>query len=112
MNSNVTFELSGQDWSDTDKLLVSSRELKLQSLQALAEIQEYVHFRSEASNFESSHGVEQLLRKWEGRLPHPKRDPVRVWEDVVTGRCMMMRKILEHFHTTTTTTTTTTAQPR
>lgn len=106
-----------------DKLLVSSRATRLQSLQALAEMQEYIKFRSESGwvslssplslfflstfftspcpsgNFESTAAVEQLLTRWRSRLPHPQKDSVSVWDDIVTGRCMMMRKLLEHFHT-------------
>lgn len=52
-------------------------------------------------NFESVKPVEQLLLKWQSRCPHPKKDSVNVWDDVVTGRCMMMRKILEHFYSST-----------
>ena len=51
------------------------------------------------ANFESTKAVDRLLNKWRSRFPHPKLDPINVWDDIVTSRCMMMRKILEHFHT-------------
>ena len=39
------------------------------------------------------------MKKWRSRYPHPKYESVGVWENVVTGRCMMMRKIFHHFQT-------------
>ena len=45
--------------------------------------------------------VVHLLEKWVGRYPHPKLDPVGIWDDIVTGRCLMMTKLLEKFHNIT-----------
>ena len=113
-------------WSNIDKLLVKSRATRLQGLQTLAEMQEYLDLMAKSSkvksshtcmhtciihsniiiiayvssaNFESTKAVDRLLNKWRSRFPHPKLDPINVWDDIVTSRCMMMRKILEHFHT-------------
>lgn len=30
--------------------------------------------------------IDKLLQKWNARFPHPKRDPVSVWDDIVTNR--------------------------
>jgi len=49
--------------------------------------------------------AEQLLAKWRCRYPDPRRDSVEVWDDVVTGRCMMMNKPMDKYsahHTTAT----------
>ena len=37
-------------------------------------------------NFESTGPVEQLLSRWRSTFPHPKLDPISVWDDVVTNR--------------------------
>lgn len=51
-----------------------------------------------SESFESPTAVTHLLSKWAGRYPHSKLDPIGVWDDIVTGRCMMMTKLLEKFH--------------
>ncbi len=43
--------------------------------------------------------MEQLLGKWRNRSPDPKSDGVKVWDDVVTGRCMMMNKLMDLYST-------------
>ncbi len=57
---------------------------------------EYLQLMSRSDNLEGD--VTGLLRKWAGRYPHPKLDPVPVWDDIVTGRCMMMNKVLQRLH--------------
>ncbi len=57
---------------------------------------EYLQLITCTSDLESH--VTGLLQKWAGRYPHPKLDPIRVWDDIVTGRCLMMTKLLERLH--------------
>ena len=95
-----------QDWSNLDVLLVKSRSTRLQDLQLLTEIQEFIQFmihpgkiyysapvsalshiaHAFPANFESVNPVYCLLSKWESRFPHPKLDPLSVWDDIVTSR--------------------------
>ncbi|XP_064405997.1 DNA-dependent protein kinase catalytic subunit-like isoform X2 [Halichondria panicea] len=84
------------DWSNIDQLLVKSRTSRLHGLQILAEMNEYLQLITCTSDLESH--VTGLLQKWAGRYPHPKLDPIRVWDDIVTGRCLMMTKLLERLH--------------
>jgi DNA-dependent protein kinase catalytic subunit len=92
-----SLQLFLHDWSNLDVLLVKSRSTRLQDLQLLSEIQEFLEFMINPANFESVNPVYHLLSKWESRFPHPKQDPLSVWDNIVTSRCMMMRKLLERF---------------
>eukprot|EP00731_Ephydatia_muelleri_P028749 Em0020g393a len=87
-----------QEWPNLSMLLEKSRAAYLKQLQALAEMREYLDFMSSTKNFESVGPVEQLLSRWRSTFPHPKLDPISVWDDVVTNRCMMMRKMMQRFH--------------
>ncbi len=49
------------------------------------------------ANLKSVEAVRVFLGAWQSRYPHEKKDSLSVWNDVVTGRCMMMRKIMEKF---------------
>lgn len=39
--------------------------------------------------------IDKLLQKWNSRFPHPKRDPVNVWDDIVTNRSVQGVPVLD-----------------
>ncbi|XP_045147611.1 DNA-dependent protein kinase catalytic subunit [Echinops telfairi] len=91
-NSIQTFM---QTYSSVDALLHRSRLTKLQSVQVLAEIQEFISFISNPGNLSSKIPLKRLLKTWKSRYPDPKMDPMRIWDDVITNRCFFLSKIEE-----------------
>ncbi|XP_077979786.1 DNA-dependent protein kinase catalytic subunit-like [Glandiceps talaboti] len=84
-----------EDWSGTDTLLASIRSSKLQSLQKLAEMQEFLSFITKERDFDDQRLVTELIDKWSKRLPDVKKDSIKIWDDVVTNRCFYLEKVLE-----------------
>ncbi|XP_069123844.1 DNA-dependent protein kinase catalytic subunit-like [Argopecten irradians] len=82
-----------QEWSSTDTLMMSSRVNKLQQLQPLVELQEFLDFISHESNFGSPGPANRLLERWERRSPDMILDSVRVWDDIVTNRNLYLDHI-------------------
>lgn len=85
------------DWAGLDSMMSASRSAKLQSLQKMAEMQEFLEFITKEENFSSDRAAETLLEKWSSRLPDPRLHSVIVWDDIVTNRIVYMRKILKKF---------------
>ncbi|EDV28309.1 uncharacterized protein TRIADDRAFT_20924, partial [Trichoplax adhaerens] len=75
-----------QDWSALDSTLSYSRASKLQSLQTLTEMQEFLQFMDDGRNFESVTPVLSLISKWSTRFPNEVIDPINVWDDVIVNR--------------------------
>ncbi|XP_006204718.2 DNA-dependent protein kinase catalytic subunit isoform X2 [Vicugna pacos] len=84
-----------QNYSSIDVLLHRSRLTKLQSVQTLIEIQEFISFISKEGNLSSQAPLKRLLRAWMNRYPDAKVDPVNVWDDVIMNRCFFLSKIEE-----------------
>uniref|UniRef100_A0A8D0GIE8 DNA-dependent protein kinase catalytic subunit n=1 Tax=Sphenodon punctatus TaxID=8508 RepID=A0A8D0GIE8_SPHPU len=81
-----------QIYSSIDTLLDQSRLTKLQSVQALTEIQDFINF---ISIFASQASLKRLLRIWTSRYPDDKMDPMNIWDDIITNRCFFLGKIQE-----------------
>ncbi|XP_008051625.2 DNA-dependent protein kinase catalytic subunit [Carlito syrichta] len=84
-----------QNYSSIDVLLHRSRLTKLQSLQALTEIQEFISFISKQGNLSSQVPLKRLLKTWTNRYPDAKMDPMNIWDDIITNRCFFLSKIEE-----------------
>ncbi|XP_053414339.1 DNA-dependent protein kinase catalytic subunit [Nycticebus coucang] len=84
-----------QNYSSIDALLHRSRLTKLQSVQALTEIQEFISFISKEGNLSSQAPLKRLLKTWMNRYPDAKMDPINIWDDIVTNRCFFLSKIEE-----------------
>uniref|UniRef100_A0A674JBQ4 DNA-dependent protein kinase catalytic subunit n=1 Tax=Terrapene triunguis TaxID=2587831 RepID=A0A674JBQ4_9SAUR len=84
-----------QNYSSIDTLLHQSRLTKLQSVQALTEIQEFINFISKPSSLASQASLKRLLRIWTSRYPDDKMDPMNIWDDIITNRCFFLGKIQE-----------------
>ncbi|XP_010628625.1 DNA-dependent protein kinase catalytic subunit [Fukomys damarensis] len=84
-----------QNYSSIDVLLHRSRLIKLQSVQALTEIQEFISFISKQGNLSSQVSLKRLLKTWTNRYPDAKMDPMNIWDDIITNRCFFLSKIEE-----------------
>ncbi|XP_060058172.1 DNA-dependent protein kinase catalytic subunit [Erinaceus europaeus] len=84
-----------QNYSSIDVLLHRSRLTKLQSVQTLIEIQEFISFISKQGNLSSQAPLKRLLRTWTNRYPDAKMDPMNIWDDIITNRCFFLSKIEE-----------------
>ncbi|KAL5017908.1 hypothetical protein ScPMuIL_003630 [Solemya velum] len=91
--ATMAFERFKQDWSSTDTLMSASRTYRLQTLQPLIEMQEFLDFVSQESNFRSKDAARRLVSQWEGRSPHAVLDPVGIWDDILTNRTMYLDHI-------------------
>ncbi|NP_989989.4 DNA-dependent protein kinase catalytic subunit [Gallus gallus] len=87
-----------QSYSSIDTLLYQSRMSKLQSVQALTEIQDFINFMTKTSNIASqAKSLKRLLRTWTSRYPDAKMDPMNIWDDIITNRCFFLDKLQEKF---------------
>ncbi|XP_034980550.2 DNA-dependent protein kinase catalytic subunit [Zootoca vivipara] len=92
---NNAMQVFMQNYSNIDSLLHQSRLTKLQSVQALTEIQDFVNFISKPSNIGSQASLKRLLSIWTKRYPDTKMDPMNIWDDIITNRCFFLDKIEE-----------------
>ncbi|XP_077022849.1 DNA-dependent protein kinase catalytic subunit isoform X2 [Tamandua tetradactyla] len=84
-----------QNYSSIDVLLHKSRLTKLQSVQSLTEIQEFIDFISKQGNLSSQVPLKRLLKSWTNRYPDAKMEPMSIWDDIITNRCFFLNKIEE-----------------
>ncbi|XP_030325664.1 DNA-dependent protein kinase catalytic subunit isoform X3 [Strigops habroptila] len=84
-----------QSYSSIDSLLYQSRMTKLQSVQALTEIRDFINFITRRSNLASQASLKRLLRIWTSRYPDAKMDPMNIWDDIITNRCFFLDKLQE-----------------
>ncbi|KAH0617727.1 hypothetical protein JD844_016250 [Phrynosoma platyrhinos] len=89
-----------QSYSSIDSLLHQSRLTKLQSVQALTEIQDFINFIIKPSNMTSQASLKRLLNIWTSRYPDTKMDPMNIWDDIITNRCFFLDKIQERLPNT------------
>ncbi|KAL1788740.1 DNA-dependent protein kinase catalytic subunit isoform X1 [Sigmodon hispidus] len=84
-----------QNYSSIDVLLYRSRLSKLQSVQTLAEIEEFLNFISKHGDLSSLGPLRRLLKTWTSRYPDAVTDPMHIWDDIITNRCFFLSKIEE-----------------
>ncbi|KAI4886986.1 hypothetical protein NFI96_023481, partial [Prochilodus magdalenae] len=90
--ANNCMQVFMQNYSSIDPLLNRSRLTVLQSVQALTEIQDFLHYiTGEVSVFSLKH----VIKRWTSRYPDAKIDPMNVWDDIITSRCFFLDKIWE-----------------
>ncbi|XP_031440254.1 DNA-dependent protein kinase catalytic subunit [Clupea harengus] len=90
--ANNCMQVFMQNYSSIDPLLNQSRLTVLQSVQALTEIQDFLHF---ITGDVSVMSLKNLMRLWTSHYPDAKTDPMNVWDDIITSRCFFLDKILE-----------------
>ncbi|KAI1889250.1 hypothetical protein AGOR_G00177210 [Albula goreensis] len=89
---NNSIQVFMQNYSSIDTLLNESRMAKLQSVQALTEIQEFLRFITGDASLSS---LKRLIRIWTDRYPDAKMDPMNVWDDIITSRCFFLDRIAQ-----------------
>uniref|UniRef100_A0A8C4S1N9 DNA-dependent protein kinase catalytic subunit n=1 Tax=Erpetoichthys calabaricus TaxID=27687 RepID=A0A8C4S1N9_ERPCA len=89
---NNCMQIFMQNYSSIDGLLHGSRLAKLQSVQTITEIQDFLNFMI-TDGKETS--VKHLIRVWAGRYPDDRMDPMNIWDDIITNRCFFLDKISE-----------------
>ncbi|XP_039189656.1 DNA-dependent protein kinase catalytic subunit isoform X1 [Crotalus tigris] len=89
-----------QNYSNIDSLLYNSRMIKLQSVQALTETQDFINFMNKPSNLTSRVSLKRFLNIWTSRYPDTKMDPMNIWDDIIANRCFFLDKIQEKFSST------------
>uniref|UniRef100_A0A8B9LXB6 DNA-dependent protein kinase catalytic subunit n=1 Tax=Astyanax mexicanus TaxID=7994 RepID=A0A8B9LXB6_ASTMX len=90
--ANNCMQVFMQNYSSIDPLLNRSRLSVLQSVQALTEIQDFLHF---ISGEVSVCSLKRVIKRWTSHYPDAKIDPMNVWDDIITSRCFFLDKILE-----------------
>ncbi|CAH6792055.1 Prkdc [Phodopus roborovskii] len=83
------------NYSSIDALLHRSRLAKLQSVQTLAEIEEFLNFISKHGDLSSPGPLRRLLKTWTSRYPDTVTDPMHIWDDIITNRYFFLSKIEE-----------------
>ncbi|KAL4648766.1 DNA-dependent protein kinase catalytic subunit isoform X1 [Arapaima gigas] len=89
---NNALQVFIQNYSTIDVLLNESRLSKLQSVQALTEVHDFLHY---ITGNVSPNSLKNLIRVWSSRYPDATMDPMNVWDDIVTTRCFFLDKISE-----------------
>ncbi|XP_036376580.1 DNA-dependent protein kinase catalytic subunit isoform X1 [Megalops cyprinoides] len=87
---NNSMQVFMQNYSSIDSLLNESRLIKLHSVQALTEIQDFLNF---ITGDVSLNSLKNVIRVWTDRYPDTKMDPMNVWDDIITSRCFFLDKI-------------------
>eukprot|EP00794_Sanderia_malayensis_P010266 gene10266-11321_t len=93
---NIGLQNFIEEWSNLSLLMTSSRLRALSKLQRLYEMKEFsdVFFNQDSFSCEN---IEEMLGKWSKRLPDKTQHTVLIWDDVITNRCMYMRKMKQKF---------------
>ncbi|EDO34280.1 predicted protein, partial [Nematostella vectensis] len=79
------FQAFLKDWSGLSSMMVSSRASKLQSIQKITEMQEFLEFVVKEGKLLKK-TLEDLFSRWSVRFPNSKLHPISVWDDVITNR--------------------------
>ncbi|XP_060788690.1 DNA-dependent protein kinase catalytic subunit-like isoform X1 [Neoarius graeffei] len=90
--ANNCMQVFMQNYSSVDPLLNRSRLTMLQSVQALTEIHDFLHYITGEVSVGS---LKSLIKRWTSRYPDAKIDPMNVWDDIITSRCFFLDKIWE-----------------
>uniref|UniRef100_A0A3B1JQ43 DNA-dependent protein kinase catalytic subunit n=1 Tax=Astyanax mexicanus TaxID=7994 RepID=A0A3B1JQ43_ASTMX len=94
--ANNCMQVFMQNYSSIDPLLNRSRLSVLQSVQALTEIQDFLHFITGEGKIPFSVlPLKRVIKRWTSHYPDAKIDPMNVWDDIITSRCFFLDKILE-----------------
>ena len=84
-------------WSGLPDFQPYSKASKLQNLQILVEMSEFINFISDRDYYLKTENLDRLLKRWHNRLPDRRMDPLSVWSDVITNRSFYLQTILEKY---------------
>lgn len=85
------------DWGKLQVFDTIGKHSKLQSLQHVEEMREFLEFISKESNLSSIDHVENLIEPWKHRWPSSRLDSINVWDDIITTRATLLEKVNERF---------------
>jgi DNA-dependent protein kinase catalytic subunit len=88
------------EWSTINKTIMQSRITKLQSLQTIVELNEFLNFieSNQAYTLGLNRKVENLISLWTNSMPNMLSDPPRTWDDVITNRCIYFEFIQDKYY--------------
>ena len=89
------------EWSSINKTIMQSRITKLQSLQTIVELNEFLKFIDTHVSYSSdlNKKVSNLISLWSNSMPNILSDPPRTWDDVITNRCIYYEFIEDKYYT-------------
>lgn len=90
-----------KEWSSINKTILQSRITKLQSLQAIIELNEFLKFIdvNQTLTHELNKNVEHLMNQWSNSMPNMYSDPPYTWDDIITNRCIYYEFIEDKYYT-------------
>ena len=86
-----------QQWAALNSYDLAGKHKKLQELQPVIEMEEFLRFGNHDSNFSSVLSTKKLLSKWRYRFPSTKLDDINVWDTVVYIRSILLEKLYSRF---------------
>lgn len=99
--ANMAIERFLVEWASINKTILQSRITKLQSLQAVIELNEFLKFIEVNPTFSvetTNHRVSGLVELWTSSMPNLYSDPPATWDDVITNRCIYLEYIEDKYY--------------
>ncbi len=86
-----------------NKTIVQSRITKLQSLQSIIELNEFLKFIDSNQSYSSelNKKVDRLVSLWSNSMPNMYSDPPCTWDDVISNRCIYYEFIEDKYYRNT-----------
>ena len=90
-----------KEWSVINKTVMQGRMTKLQSLQTIVELNEFLKFVDSNPFYTSdlNKKVDNLINLWSYSMPNMFSDPPCTWDDVITNRCIYYEFIEDKYYT-------------
>lgn len=82
-------------WTSLHPLAAAGRHATLQPLQKLVELEDFLAFVQDPARMPSNEAAAGLLAAWERRWPSASLDSMKVWDDVIHNRSLMLDKLVE-----------------
>ncbi|PRP75851.1 DNA-dependent protein kinase subunit [Planoprotostelium fungivorum] len=82
-------------WSKLQSFDFQAKQIQLQQLQNVVELEEFLEFVSREAHLENTTALNTLMDGWLQRYPSSEVDPLTVWDNIVTNRGIYMEKIHE-----------------
>jgi len=89
-----SWEMFINTWSNLHPLVDTVRRSMLKNLQRLVEMDEFLQVLRQIQPTNQIQVVERLRGAWKARYPSRSSDSSNVWDDVVFGRAVMLKKLL------------------
>lgn len=93
---NISVQRFLDEWSHMSSLITTTRHAKLQRLQKIVEMEEFIKLMSSQDCHEVDKVI-SLLSAWSQRLPDEHIHSTLVWDDVILNRCSFIRKMKSNF---------------